>query len=376
MKIVIFGLTISSSWGNGHATLWRGLCSALAERGHEIVFFERDVPYYAANRDLTRLPYGELVLYPNWPTVQPLARRELADAQVAIVTSYCPDAVAAADSLASNPKLLRVFYDLDTPVTLARLHAGERVDYIGPEGLKAYDLVLSFTGGRALTALREELGAVEVLPLYGSVDPAVHGPTTPREAFAGDLSYLGTYAADRQPALERFLVEPAIRLPHRRFVIGGALYPNSFPWQANIYFTKHLPPADHAAFYCSSRLTLNITRQAMAESGFCPSGRLFEAAACGAAILSDAWEGLETFFEVGREILIAHSTEDAIAAIEKPAAELSAIGQAARTRVLAEHTSARRAEQLEEMLSERMDQAGERLELSRQPAPAVALEGT
>jgi spore maturation protein CgeB len=350
MKLVIFGLTISSSWGNGHATLWRGLCRALARRGHTVVFFERDVPYYADNRDLTQLPGGELVLYTEWEDALPAARRHLADADVAMVTSYCPDGIAATRLVLDSPAETRVFYDLDTPVTLDALRTGTPVPYIGEDGLRDFDLVLSYTGGSALTQLRDVLGARRVAPLYGHVDPEVHRPVAPVEGWSADLSYLGTYAADRQRTLELLLTEPARLRPEHRFVIGGALYPADFPWTPNIFFLRHLPPADHPAFFCSSRLTLNVTRRAMAEMGYCPSGRLFEAAACGVPILSDSWEGLDTFFRPGEEILIAASTGEALEAIAKSPAELGRIAEAARERTLAEHTSDRRAAELERLL--------------------------
>jgi spore maturation protein CgeB len=352
MKLVIFGLTVSSSWGNGHATLWRGLCRALANRGHEVVFFERDVPYYAAHRDLTRLPgSARLALYESWSQVLPAAWRELEDADAGMVTSYCPDGVAASDLVLSSKARLRVFYDLDTPVTLSCLRAGQPVAYLGPRGLADFDLVLSYTGGEALEQLRHRLGARRVAPLYGSVDPAVHHPVGAVAGYRADLSYLGTYAEDRQTALERLFIEPARRLPGLRFLIGGAQYPESFPWAENIFFARHVPPGEHAAFYSSSRLTLNVTRAAMAEMGYCPSGRLFEAAACGVPILSDGWEGLDHFFQPGGEILVAHSTEEAIQALELPEAELARVGRAARERALSEHTADHRAGELERALA-------------------------
>ncbi len=343
MKIVVFGLTISSSWGNGHATLWRGLCAALAARGHRVVFFERDVPYYAMNRDCLETPGGALVLYPDWESVCRRAAREVAEADVAMVTSYCPDALPATDLVGQARGAVRVFYDLDTPVTLSRLDCGESVAYLGPQGLAAFDLVLSYTGGAALERLRTQLGARRVAPLYGHVDPAVHRPVAPLAGFASDLSYLGTYAADRQAALEALFVAPARLRPGRRFLIGGAQYPDDFPWTANIFFVRHLPPPEHPAFFSSSRLTLNVTRRAMAEMGWCPSGRLFEAAACGCPILSDTWDGLDAFFTPGREILVARTTEEAAAALDRSDAELRRIAAAARARVLDEHTSDRRA---------------------------------
>ena len=342
MRIVVFGLTLSSSWGNGHATLWRGLCRALAARGHHVVFFERDVPYYAMNRDVFEVPGGDLVLYGEWDDIRRRAARAVAEADVAMVTSYCPHGIEATDLVADAPRALRVFYDLDTPVTLSRLSRGEITTYIGPRGLRDFDLVLSYTGGAALEQLRVQLGARHVAPLYGHVDPTVHNPVAPVDRFASDLSYLGTYAADRQAALEAFFVEPARLRPERRFLIGGAQYPPDFPWTDNTFFVRHLPPPEHPAFFASSRLTLNVTRQAMADMGWCPSGRLFEAAACGCPILTDTWEGLDAFFTPGSEILIARTTDDAVAALDQSDADLGRIAGAARDRVLAEHTSDRR----------------------------------
>jgi spore maturation protein CgeB len=352
MKMVVFGLTVSSSWGNGHATLWRGLQRALAARGWNVVFFERDVPYYAENRDLHALPDGELVLYSDWLDIRAAARRQIADADVAVVTSYCPDGLAASELVLAAPSALRVFYDLDTPVTLAHLRDGGTTSYIGPRGLGDFDLVLSYTGGAALEELSTRLGARRAAPLYGHVDPQVHRPARPQARFAADLSYLGTYAEDRQGALETLFIEPARRLPQRRFVIAGAQYPQSFPWTQNIFFVRHLPPPEHPQFYASSRLTLNVTRRAMALMGWCPSGRLFEAAACGAAILTDRWEGLDAFFTPGAEILVAETSEAALAAVDRSDAELRRIGAAARERVLAMHTSERRAAELETLLRE------------------------
>lgn len=352
MKLVVFGLSVSSSWGNGHATLWRGLIRALGRRGHQTVFYERDVPYYSSHRDLTELPGLRLELYGAWSEIRDRAGQDLANADAGIVTSFCPDGAAACDLVNDSRAAIRVFYDLDTPVTLDTLRAGERVPYIGRGGLAPFDLVLSYTGGPALEQLRVRLGAPNVAPLYGHVDPEVHRPVPPEPRYAADLSYLGTYAADRQKALEALLVEPARLRPERRFVIGGAMYPSSFPWTRNIYSVGHLPPGEHPAFFASSRLTLNVTRRAMAESGWCPSGRLFEAAACGAPVLSDRWPGIDEFYRPGTEFLAANSTEDAVAALSLSDAELRRIAEAARARTLEEHTSAHRALELEKLLEQ------------------------
>lgn len=355
MKLVVFGLTVSSSWGNGHATLWRGLCRALVRRGHEVVFFERDVPYYASHRDLVELPGVQLVLYPEWESATRLAREALAGADVAMVTSYCPDGVAAT-ALVCESGALKVFYDMDTPVTLDAVRAGNNVSYLGPRGLRDFDLALSFTGGRALTELQTSLGAPRVAPLYGHVDPDVHRPVAPAPQYAADLSYLGTYAADRQQALEQLFMAPARMLPHKRFLIGGAQYPESFPWTPNIFFVRHLPPAEHPAFFSSSRLTLNVTRRAMADMGWCPSGRLFEAAACGVPLVSDAWEGLDQFFSAD-EVMVARDEADTISAMHRSDDALSRMARLARERTLAEHTSDRRVLDLERALDSAMGAA-------------------
>jgi len=350
MKLVIFGLSISSSWGNGHATLWRGLCRALAARGHRVEFFERDLPFYAGARDYTELPNGGLHFYSAWPDIASAARHHLSDADVGMVTSYCPDAVEASNLLCEMGGALPVFFDLDTAVTLDRLDRGERVEYIPPDGLRRFELVLSYTGGIALAALRDDLGAKLVHPLYGWVDPETHFPRAPAPEFESDLSYLGTYAADRQAGVERLFVEPARRRPQMRFIMAGAQYPHDFPWSSNIFFMRHLPPSYHPALFASSRITLNVTRRAMAQYGYCPSGRLFEAAACRTPILSDYWLGLEEFFRPGEEIFIAETTEEALEILDLPASELDRVSQRAYDRTLSEHTSDVRARELEQIL--------------------------
>jgi spore maturation protein CgeB len=360
MKLVIFGLSISSSWGNGHATLWRALCRALVQRGHRIIFFERDVPYYAAHRDFRQMEGMELILYPQWTEIEKLAREHLYKAEIGVVTSYCPDGIAATELLLSSRAEFRVFYDLDTPVTIDRWKQGQPVAYIGDRGLRDFDLVLSYTGGEALNALRAYLGAQRVAPLYGSADPEVHHPEAPNPRYSAAISYLGTYAEDRQHILQELFVKPARRLPAQKFLIGGSLYPQDFPWTPNIFYVRHVPPGDHPAFYGSSLLTLNVTRGTMGRMGYCPSGRLFEAAACGAAIVSDAWAGLELFFEPGKEILVGQTSDDVVSALNLPRQHLTRIGEAARERFFASHTAARRAQELETII-DRARSASDRL---------------
>jgi len=358
MKLVIFGLTISSSWGNGHATLWRGLCRGLASRGHTVTFFERDVPYYAHARDAERPDGCDLHLYTEWDDIARSAAFALAEADVGLVTSYCPDGPAACDLVLKSRVASKMFYDLDTPVTLSRLRDGEQVAYLPTYGLGDFDIVLSYTGGRALDELQSRLGARAVAPLYGSVDPDVHRPAAAHPRFTCDMSYLGTYSADRQDALDRLFLQSADRRPASKFVLAGSQYPEGFAWKPNVHYVWHLTPAEHPSFYCSSALTLNVTRGPMAKMGYCPSGRLFEAAACGAAIVSDAWEGLEQFFDPGEEILVASSTDDTLNAFELDADERRAIGQRARERTLDCHTATERARDLERIVANPVSQAG------------------
>ena len=348
MHFVIFGLTVSSSWGNGHATLWRGLLKAMGRRGHTASFYERDVPYYASTRDDWPAPDGITIrLFESLDTIQEEIARDLARADVALVTSYCQDGCAASQLIFRSKVAVSAFYDLDTPVTLDAVRLGERVSYLPDNGLAQFDIILSYTGGRALDELRSRLGARQVAPLYGWVDPETHNPAASKPEFRATLSYLGTYAADRQQALEELFVSPARALPSERFAIGGAQYPDTFPWSQNIYFVRHLPPACHSSFFCSSRATLSVTRRAMAEYGYCPSGRLFEATACGTPLLSDIWEGLETFFEPGVEILPVRTHQDVIDVLSLSDSELLRLGQAARARTLAHHTAEHRVSELE-----------------------------
>lgn len=348
MHFVIFGLSISSTWGNGHATLWRGLLKAMARRGHTVAFYERDLPYYANARDEWEIPPSvSLHLYDSWDFIRAEAERDLARADVALCTSYCPDGAVASRSILDSRAMVRGFYDLDTPVTLDAIQAGKAVPYLPPGGLADFDLVLSYTGGRAVSELRSRLGAREVAALYGSVDPDTHRPTAASDEIRSALSYLGTYAADRQAALEELFVQPAGKAPQLRFVLAGAQYPADFPWSPNIFFLQHLPPSVHPALFCSSRATLNITRRAMAQYGYCPSGRLFEAAACGVPILSDEWEGLDAFFTPEEEILCVRSADSVLEALELSDVELARISEAARFRTLHQHTAEHRIAELE-----------------------------
>ena len=356
MKIVVFGLSITSAWGNGHATLLRGLFRALHAKGHQVHFFERDTPYYASHRDAESFPFVHLHLYSEWDLILPQARDELSNSDVGMITSYCADGAAACRLVLDAQPPRTAFYDMDTPVTLSRLERGESVPYLPTAGLRDFDQVFSYTGGRTLELLRTKLQASNISTLYGWVDPDTYYRVEANPQYKSSMSYLGTFSADRQAALDRLLFDPAGQLQEKLFVVGGAMYPGIGSWPVNVKHFEHVAPPDHRAFYSSSPLTLNITRASMSAMGYCPSGRLFEAAACGTAVLSDWWEGLETFFEPGEEILVASSTEDVLSALKKEAVDVERLGARARQRTLDCHTAAIRAKTLIDRLESPTDE--------------------
>lgn len=356
LRIVILGLSITSSWGNGHATTYRGLVRELTGRGHRILFLERDVEWYAANRDLPEPPYGRTVLYRDLDHLKRDHGNAVAEADLVVVGSFVPQGTEVGEWVTRTARGITAFYDMDTPVTLAKLARGEH-EYLTPALIPHYDLYLSFTGGPTLERLEREYRAPAARPLYCSVDPGLYYPEPAGPRW--DLGYMGTYSDDRQPGLSGLLLEPARRWAEGSFVVAGPQYPSSLRWPVNVLRIEHLPPAEHRRFYGAQRFTLNLTRRDMIAAGFSPSVRLFEAAACGTPIISDCWEGLETVLEPGREILVADSAEEVLSLLrDLPAAERAAIGRRARQRVLSHHTAAHRAAELEGYL----------LELHTQPA--------
>jgi spore maturation protein CgeB len=344
---VILGLSITSSWGNGHATTYRGLLSQLGRRGHEVVFLERDVPWYARHRDLMQLPDVSIALYKSLADLQHRFGPTIASADVIIVGSYVPDGRAIGEWVLSRARGVTAFYDIDTPVTLETLEA-DACEYLSRDQLRRYDLYLSFSGGRALELLAG-LGAARPHALYCGVDPLVHRPVPATRAW--DLGYLGTYAADRQEALERLLFHAAEKRPARRFIVAGAQYPDDMAWPPNVRHIEHLPPHEHPAFYCSQRFTLNLTRANMRRIGHSPSVRLFEAAACGVPVISDDWPGLSELFVPGEEILVARDAEDAMAYLDMSEVARASLARHARARVLACHTASHRATELESLVA-------------------------
>ena len=345
LRVVVLGLSITSSWGNGHATTYRGLVRELTRRGHDVCFLERDVPWYRDNRDMPDPPFGRTALYGSLDELRDRWAAEVREADLVIVGSYVPDGVAVGEWVVAEARGATAFYDIDTPVTLAKLARGE-TEYLTPALVARYDLYLSFTGGPTLRRLERELGSPMARPLYCSVDPELYFPE--EQPLAWDLAYMGTYSDDRQPTVDRLLVEPARRRPEGRFAVVGPQYPEHIAWPANVERIAHLAPHEHRAFYNRQRFTLNVTRADMIAAGWSPSVRLFEAAACATPIVSDRWDGLESVLVPGREILVADSAEDVLAVLRGTSEdERRALGERARARVLAEHTAAHRAEQLE-----------------------------
>lgn len=357
MKIVVLGLSLSSSWGNGHSTTFRALLRAFAERGHNILFLERDVPWYRENRDIADPDYCHLEFYAS---VEDLERwhNEIAGADAVIVGSYVPDGVRVGRYVQETARGTTAFYDIDTPVTLAKLDRGD-FEYLSPEVIPGYDVYLSFTGGPTLRRIEQQYGSPAARALYCSVDPDAYPAL--HVAKKWDLTYLGTYSDDRQPTLEKLLIEPARRLPHLKFCVAGPQYPSSIDWPANVQRIEHLPPAEHAQFYAASRYTLNVTRADMIAAGWSPSVRLFEAASCATPVISDSWDGIEDVLEPGREIILAADTEGVVARLSGDE-DASTIGCAARRRILAAHVAGHRAAELEQHLGEAGSKAARKWE--------------
>ncbi len=346
LSVCILGLTITSSWGNGHATVYRALTAALAARGHSVTFLEHDKPWYAAARDRPDPPGCTLHLYRDLDELRRRHLPSIRDADVVMVGSYVPEGVAVGDLVQRETGGIKAFYDIDTPITLGALRDGT-CEYLAARQVPGFAVYFSFTGGRSLRVLEDEFGSPAAVPLYCAVDTERYAPdpTVERDL---DLGYMGTYSPDRQPTVEALLLGPAAALPSRRFALAGPMYPDTVQYALNVERIEHLPPAEHPGFYNRQRFTLNVTRERMRAMGHAPSVRLFEAAACGTTIISDTWPGLDELFEPGREVLLSETTADVTRILQDlPEADRRAIGVAARRRVLEHHTAAHRAAELE-----------------------------
>lgn len=350
LNIVILGLSITSSWGNGHATTFRGLVRELAKKGHRVSFLERNVPWYASSRDLPHPEFCQTILYSSLDELKTRYRPLIEDADLVIVGSYVPEGVAVGNFVTETANGVTAFYDIDTPVTLAKLERND-YEYLHPAQIAKYNLYLSFTGGPTLKRLEQQFGSPMARPFYCSFDPALYYPEP--QPVRWDLGYLGTYSDDRQPPLQKLMLDAAGQLRNGRFVVAGPQYPASITWPQNVERIEHLPPSEHRRFYNSQRFTMNITRADMIKAGYSPSVRLFEAAACGTPIISDYWDGIDSVFEIDTEILIARSAADTFRYLnEIPKGERKAIGERARRKVLSQHTAEHRAAELENYYKE------------------------
>jgi spore maturation protein CgeB len=327
------------------------LIDALGGLGHKVVFFERSVPYHAADQDGADLHPAQLVVYSSWDEAQRAADDHLADADVAMVTSHCPDSLAACNHVLGSRVPIRVFYDLDAPQTIERASAGQPIPYLPSRGLQDFDLVLSASGGGMVEDLVAKAGARRAAVLYGCVDPRVFSPTPGSAEHGADLAYLGAYSRPHEDSFERLLLRPARSVASKRFIVAGSQYPDGFDWPANVRHVNHVYPDQKAAFYCSSPMTLSLAPPSMARTGHCPPVRIFEASACGVPVVTDEWIGIEQFYEPGKEILVVHTTQDMLVTLSRSPASFARIGKAARDRTLAQHTGGHRAAELVEILS-------------------------
>jgi len=359
MRIAFFGSSLVSAYWNGAATYYRGMIRALALRGHRIVFFEPDAWDRQKHRDIEDPEWAHVVVYPA-------DENGVADA---LEQAYGSDLIVKAsgvgvfDSLLEsvipgmkNSSNLVAFWDVDAPATLDRVQNNPG-DPFGPQ-IPRFDVVFTYGGGDPVVNAYKALGAADCIPVYNALDPETHFPVQPDSRFDADLAFLGNRLPDRERRVEQFFLEPAVRLPEKRFVLGGAGWGDK-PMSANVKYFDHVYTYDHNAFNSTPRAVINISRDSMARYGFSPATRVFEAAGAGACLLTDAWEGVETFFEPGREILVAASTEEVIDHVcSLTPARSRELGEAARRRALAEHTYAHRAELVEQVLEGKQQTVG------------------
>jgi spore maturation protein CgeB len=368
LNIVIIGLSVTSSWGNGHATTYRALIEALVKRGHHVTFLERDVPWYRGHRDLIKPSGWTIKLYQS---LQDIPRRHsslIRDANLVILGSYVPDGIAIAEWVTAHAQGITAFYDIDTPVTLAGLDKG--LEYLSAAMIPRFDVYLSFSGGPVPGMIEDGYGSPMARVLYCSADPGLYRPHKTDKHWA--LGYLGTFSEDRQPSLEQLLLAPAKMLADHQFVVAGSRYPKQLVWPDNVARIEHLSQPEHPPFYSQQRFTLNLTRADMRDLGFSPSVRLFEAAACGTPVISDRWPGIETILEPGTEILLVSDAREVSQILRDiPDDRRLTIADNARRRILTEHTPDHRARQLEAYY---LEAAGRRRWKLPQPVAARAMQ--
>jgi spore maturation protein CgeB len=351
LRIAFFGSSLVSAYWNGAATYYRGIIRALAERGHRITFYEPDAYDRQKNRDIADPTWAKVVVYENRAEAAERCIEEARGSDLVVKAS----GVGVFDTLLEKRVLeLRergtrvVFWDVDAPATLERLqeNAGDPFRALVPQ----YDFILTYGGGQPVVDAYASLGAQTCVPIYNALDPTTHHPVPAEPRFQAELAFLGNRLPDREARVEEFFLRPAEKLPGLKFLFGGAGWDDK-PRSANVRYLGHVFTRDHNALNCTPRAVLNVSRDSMARFGYSPATRVFEAAGAGACIITDAWKGIELFLKPGREVLVANSGDEVIQILSSLSSEHAReIGEAARTRVLGEHTYAHRAVQVEQVL--------------------------
>jgi spore maturation protein CgeB len=352
MNIVILGLSITSSWGNEHAATYRGLVRELHNRNHQVLFLERDVPAYASHPDLINPAFCQVKRYSSVQDLEQQFTEHIRKADIVIVGSSIQDGVIVGEWVIKTAQGIKAFYDIDIALTLSKLD-NEVCEYLHPLQIPKYDLYLSFSGGPTLEILEQKYGSPKARPLYSAFDPELYYPE--QQEVKWDLGYLSNYSDDRQLPLEKLMLDAARAWPAGRFVVAGNKYPESIHWSENTQLIPYLPSDQDRAFYNSQRFTQNITHSNFIKVGYAPSARLFEAAACCTPIISDYWEGLETFFDIDTEILVSYAAGDTLKYLREICnSERKSIGSHASKKVMSHHTFAHRAQELESYIQELM----------------------
>lgn len=353
MRLSFYGSSLVSSYWNGAATYYRGLLASLARLGYRITFFEPDAYGRQQHCDIADPDYARVVVYPASEAGLRDALAEGLDAEVVVKASgvgVFDDTLLQAVAHDSAPGSLRFFWDVDAPATLAELAATP--DHMLHALLPRLDGVFTYGGGEPVVEAYRRAGARRCLPVYNGLDRSTHFPVEPDERFAADLAFLGNRLPDREARVEEFFFEPARLLPDRRFLLGGAGW-DDVRLPANVRYLGHVASADHNAFNATPRAVLNISRQSMADVGFSPATRVFEAAGAGACLITDFWDGIELFFVPGQEILVARSGVEVARLLQglEPAAAAET-GRRALRRARESHDYLRRAQQVHKALQE------------------------
>ncbi|MFB2564052.1 glycosyltransferase [Rhizobium sp. IMFF44] len=354
MKIAFYGSSLLSAYWNGAATYYRGLLKALAARGYRITFYEPDVYQRQEHRDIDPPDWCEVVVYDGTIAALKKVAVEAALADVVIKTSgvgFEDDLLLQEVMTAARPEALKIFWDVDAPATLAEMQTS--TDHPLRKALGGIDLILTYGGGEPVVKKYRQLGAPACIPIYNALDPQTHHPVTADPRFEATLGFLGNRLPDREARVEAFFLEPAVAMPSQRFLLGGAGWDDK-PMSGNVRYVGHVPTRDHNAFNVTPRAVLNISRESMAENGFSPATRVFEAAGAGACLITDYWEGIDHFLTPSEEVFVARDGRDVREILSALTPERAAeTGKRALARVLGEHTYQHRAVEVDQLLRSR-----------------------